>query len=56
LFDDDLQAKPAYYGVTDQALPLGEPPPSDTDWTAPKWAWRARLEHDIEELDLGGDA
>ncbi|WP_020662194.1 hypothetical protein [Amycolatopsis benzoatilytica] len=44
------------HGVVDQALPLGEPPPSDTDWTEPKWAWRARLEHDIEQLDLGGDS
>ncbi|MFE3177026.1 hypothetical protein ACFXPA_07410 [Amycolatopsis sp. NPDC059090] len=43
------------HGVVDPALPLGEPPPSDTDWTEPKWSWRARLEHDIEELDLGVD-
>ncbi|RJQ82165.1 hypothetical protein [Amycolatopsis panacis] len=43
------------HGVTDQALPLGEPPAGDTDWTEPKWAWRARIEHGIEELDVGGD-
>jgi hypothetical protein len=39
------------HGVTDQALPLGEPPAPDTDWTQPQWSWRARLEQDIEDLD-----
>ncbi|MDT8915928.1 hypothetical protein [Amycolatopsis sp. PS_44_ISF1] len=39
------------HGITDQALPLGEPPAPDPDWTRPQWSWRARLEQDIEELD-----
>ncbi|MFF4593425.1 hypothetical protein [Amycolatopsis sp. NPDC001319] len=43
------------HGVTDQALPLGEPPADDTDWTQPQWSWRARLEQDIEDLDISGD-
>ncbi|MEU4672852.1 hypothetical protein AB0F91_34035 [Amycolatopsis sp. NPDC023774] len=43
------------HGVTDQALPLGEPPGDDTDWTQPQWSWRARLEQDIEDLDISGD-
>ncbi|GAA3544323.1 hypothetical protein GCM10022222_30000 [Amycolatopsis ultiminotia] len=43
------------HGVTDQALPLGGPPAADTDWNEPKWAWRARIEQDIEELDVGGE-
>ncbi|MBB4685819.1 hypothetical protein [Amycolatopsis jiangsuensis] len=43
------------HGVADPALPLGEPPAEDTDWTEPQWSWRARIEHDIEELDVGGD-
>ncbi|HWD07099.1 MAG TPA: hypothetical protein VG674_32120 [Amycolatopsis sp.] len=41
------------HGVTDQALPLGEPPPGDTDWTLPRWSWRARLEQQIEDVDAG---
>ncbi|QYN25467.1 hypothetical protein [Amycolatopsis sp. DSM 110486] len=43
------------HGVADQALPLGEPPADDTDWTQPQWSWRARLEQDIEDLDISGD-
>ncbi|MGW4486846.1 hypothetical protein ACWEOE_23740 [Amycolatopsis sp. NPDC004368] len=43
------------HGVTDQALPLGEPPADDTDWAQPQWSWRARLEQDIEDLDIAGD-
>ncbi|QRP44829.1 hypothetical protein [Amycolatopsis sp. FDAARGOS 1241] len=43
------------HGVTDQALPLGEPPADDTDWAQPQWSWRARLEQDIEDLDINGD-
>ncbi|WP_326568756.1 hypothetical protein VSH64_44600 [Amycolatopsis rhabdoformis] len=43
------------HGVADQALPLGEPPADDTDWAQPQWSWRARLEQDIEELDISGD-